>query len=106
MLSEKILVVDDNPRVIQSLKLGLEEYEIKDFNSGEAVLDYLRKPNLINLVMLDIMMPGIDGLTTLQEIKKINKDIAVIMMTGFSSKDVAIEALRLHADDYVEKPFN
>ncbi len=106
MLSEKIVVVDDDQRVVKSLKLALTEYEIKDFNNGEAALAYLRKPNLINLVLLDVLMPGIDGLATLQEIKRINTGIAVIMMTAFASKDVAIEALRLHADDFIEKPFD
>ncbi len=105
MLSEKIVVIDDDSRIVKSLKMALIGYEIKDFSDAKTALNYLCKPNMIHLVMLDIMMPGIDGLKALQEIKKINKDIAVIMMTAYSTKDVAIEALRLKADEFIEKPF-
>ncbi|MCA9395355.1 MAG: response regulator [Candidatus Omnitrophica bacterium] len=105
MLSEEILVIDDDDRVIKSLKVALLEYRITAFIRGREALTYLRKPNLIHLVLLDVMMPDMDGLSVLREIKAINRDIGVIMMTGYGSKDVIIEALRLHADDFVEKPF-
>ncbi len=106
MISEKILAVDDDARVIKSIKISLEEYEIIDFSNGEEVLEFLRKPNEINLVLLDVMMPGIDGISVLNEIKKNNSDIAVIIMTAYGSLDVAVQALRYHADDFLEKPFD
>lgn len=106
MLSEKIVVIDDDPRVIKSVKLAFPEYEIIDFTDGEEGLAYLRKPNAINIILLDVMMPKMDGLTVLSEIRRIKEDVGVIMMTGFGSKDVVVEALRNKADDYIDKPFS
>lgn len=106
MLSEKIVVVDDDQRIVKSLEMGLTEYELIVFNNGEDVLSFLRKPNMIHLVLLDVMMPGIDGLSVLEEIKKMKRDIAVIMITAHGSQDIAVQALRNHADDFLEKPFD
>jgi len=106
MIYEQILVIDDDPRIIKSLKMIFPEYEIIDFSNGHDALSYLKKPNEISLTLLDVMMPGMDGLSVLHEIKKINQDIAVIMMTAFSSQDIAVQALRNRADDFIEKPFN
>lgn len=106
MLSEKIVVIDDDLRVIKSIEIAFPEYEIVGFSDGEKALNYLKKPNLINLVLLDVMMPRINGLDVLKELKEKNKDIAVIMMTAFGSMDIAVQALRNHADDFIEKPFD
>jgi two-component system, response regulator YesN len=106
MISEKIVVIDDDPKVIKSIKFILPEYEIVEFQNGLEALAYLKKPNEINLVILDVMMPVMDGISVLQEIKKIKPDIFVIMMTAYGSMDVAVQALRNHADDFIEKPFN
>jgi len=106
MLSEKIVVVDDEPRIIMSIKISLEEYEIVDFANGDDALAYLRSPNAIKLVIVDVMMPGKNGIAVLQEIKEIREDIAVIIMTAYGSKDVVLNALRSRADDFIEKPFN
>ncbi len=106
MISEKIVVVDDDARVVKSIRMILPEYEIIDFSDGEKALAHLKRPNDINLVLLDVMMPKIDGLTLLHEIKKIKKDIRVIIMTAYGSRDVLVQALRSHADDFIEKPFH
>lgn len=106
MLSEKIVVIDDDARIIKSLELALSEYEIIGFTDCQKGLNFLQKPNLIQLVLLDVMMPEMDGLSLLQEIRKFNKDVAVIIMTAYGSKDVAIQALRHNANDFVEKPFD
>jgi len=106
MLSEKIVVIDDDQRIIKSLKIFLSEYEIIDFTDGGKAIAFFQKPRDINLVLLDIIMPGIDGLSVLNEIKKSNRDITVIIMTAYGSKDIAVQALRNHADDFIEKPFN
>lgn len=106
MLSEKIIVVDDDPRVIQSLKLSLSEYEIIDFTDSQKAVSFFQRPHDINLVLLDVMMPGIDGLSVLEEIRKTNKDTIVIVMTAYATQDVAVQALRQHANDFIEKPFN
>jgi YesN/AraC family two-component response regulator len=105
MISERIVVVDDDPRVVKSLRLGFPEYEFIDFDNGEDALTYLKKPNTINLVLLDVMMAKIDGLTVLSRIRESKKDIAVVIMTAYGSNDIVIQALRSQANDYIEKPF-
>ncbi len=106
MILDKIMVVDNDPRIISSLKLVLTDYEIIAYHSGEEVIQYLKKPNEISLILLDVFMQGMDGLSVLNEIKKINKDIAVMIMTAFGSMDIALQALRNKADDFIEKPFD
>ena len=106
MLSEKIVVIDDDPKVIKSIKMILTGYEILDFQQAQQALDYLRQPHVINLVIVDVMMPGVDGLMALEEIKRIDQKIAVIMMSAYATKDIAIQALQAHADDFIEKPFS
>ena len=106
MLSEKIVVVDDDPRVIKSIKLMLKKYEIKSFLDSNEALEFFKMPRDIKLVLLDFMMPGIDGISLLKEIKRYNMHVSVIIMTAFGNKDVVVEALRSHADDFIEKPFN
>ncbi len=106
MISEKIAVIDDDPRVIKSLKMALTEYEIIDFTDSKKAVVFFQKLRDINLILLDVMMPGIDGISALEEIKKTNKDTAVIIMTAYSSQDIAVQALVNHADDFIEKPFN
>jgi len=104
MISEKIVVVDDDPRIIKSIKLAFPEYEFIDFSNGEDALTYLKKPNNINVVLLDFMMPQMDGISVLSEIKRFMNNVGVILMTGYGSKDVVLDALRNHADDFIEKP--
>ncbi len=106
MISDRIVVIDDDPRVIKSIKLVLRKYEIKEFLDSEKALAFFKKPRDIKIVLLDVMMPGIDGLSLLSEIKRYNKDISVIIMTGYGTKEIILDALRSHADDFIEKPFN
>jgi len=106
MLSEKILVIDDELKVIKSIKMALVEYEIIEFRNGNDAIKYLKNPNEINLVLLDVMMPSINGMDVLKAIKENKKDMIVILMTAFASKDVAIQAIRNRADDFIEKPFD
>jgi YesN/AraC family two-component response regulator len=106
MISEKIVVVDDDARIVESLNQVLLEYELVVFNDGESALKYLTRPNEINLVILDVYMKGLNGLEVLERIKQIKKDISVIMMTGHGTQDIMLEALRGHADDFIEKPFD
>lgn len=107
MLLDKIAIIDDDARIIQSLKIILGQYHIVSFQNGDEALDYLKRPNEVKLVLLDVFMGGeMSGISILREIKKIASDIAVIIMTGYGTKDIAIEALRADADDFIEKPFN
>lgn len=103
-MTDKILLVDDDAIFREELKCSLEGYEVIEAASGQEALALLRKPNEIDLVILDVVMPGLNGIDTLKEIRRLSPQIGIIMLTGFSSKDTAVEALRARADDYIEKP--
>ena len=101
-----ILLVDDDKDFRDEIRDYLEDYKIIEASNGEEALKLLRKPNEIDVVILDVMMPGLRGTEVLKEMKRIAPELGIIILTGFSSKDVAIEALKGHADDYIEKPLN
>lgn len=103
-MADKILVVDDDDDLRSELCSLLEGYEVVQARNGEEALNILKRANEIGLVILDVMMPGVNGLDVLAEIKKENPKLKTIILTGHSSKDVAIEALKNKADDYIEKP--
>jgi len=103
-MPEQILLVDDDQIFRQELKESLDEYRIIEAGSAGEALEILKKPNGIDLILLDFMMPGATGTEILHDIRRISADVKVIIMTGYSSKDVVIEALKGHADEYVEKP--
>ena len=99
-----VLIVDDDSEFRSELAEMLEGYEVVEAGGGEEALSILSSPNNIEVVLLDIRMPGIDGLETLKKIKALEPETGVIILTGFSTKDAAVEALRNRADDYLEKP--
>jgi len=99
-----ILLVDDDKEFRDEFRDYLEDYEVIEASNGEQALKLLRKPNVIDLVILDVMMPGLRGTEVLNEMKKIDPDLGIIILTGYSSENVAIEALKGHADDYMQKP--
>ena len=105
MISEKIVVVDDDPRVHQSLKEILFEYQLISFTNAQMGLDYLLSPNEIKLALVDLRMKELNGVEVLEKLRRAKKETAVIIITAYGSQDIVVEALRLHADDYVEKPF-
>ena len=106
MKVKKILVVDDEQGILDLLKkvLGKESYEVKTALNGQAAIKMVKEEKL-DLVILDIKMPGIDGVETLKQIKWLNKKIIVIMLTAYGTLDSAKEALKLGAHDYITKPF-
>ncbi len=106
MRQNKILLVDDDREFRKEFKDSFEEYEVIEAASGEEALEVLNKPNEIDLVMLDVRMPGICGVEILNRIKETAPDLGIIILTAHSSEDVAIKALKGHADDYIEKPFD
>lgn len=99
-----ILLVDDDREFREELRDSLFDYRIVEAKDGDAALKILGKPNEIDLVILDVMMPGEQGTEVLRKIKKASPKLGIIIVTGYSSKDIAIEALKGHADDYIEKP--
>jgi two-component system, response regulator YesN len=105
-MSYNLLLVDDDSEFRFEFCECFDKYEIIQAADGEKAIDILKKPNLIDLVLLDIMMPGLTGTEVLAEMKMLKPDIKIVMLTSNRSKDVVIEALKGRADDYIEKPMN
>jgi len=99
-------MVDDDADFREELRDCLDGYTVIEAANGAEALAILKKPNAIDLVILDAVMPQISGTEVLREIKKIKPGLAIIMLTGQSSKDIAIDALKGRADDYIEKPID
>jgi DNA-binding NtrC family response regulator len=104
---EKILIIDDNESLRYTLTSVLDEsgYESLAVEDGYKGLEEI-KTNNYNLVISDMKMPGMDGMQILQEIKKINPDIPVIVLTAFGDIKNAVDAIKHGAFDYLTKPFN
>lgn len=104
-MNDKILVVDDEEIMRRSLGdiLRLEGYQVQTVSSGEAALKVLKRESF-DLMLLDLKMPGMDGLEVLQEVSHIAPDTMVILLTAHGSLESAIEALRHEAFDYLLKP--
>ena len=104
---EKILVVDDEVHVVNILKkyLTSKGYEVYTATNGQEALSKVKEVTP-HIVLLDIIMPGMGGMSVLQEIKKTNPKVAVIMLTAVIDEELAKRALQLGADDYITKPFN
>ncbi|MGD9366114.1 MAG: sigma-54 dependent transcriptional regulator [Desulfobacteraceae bacterium] len=102
-----ILIVDDEPSIVQSLSglLTDEGFEVTSAGNGYEALQQIES-NTPDLVLLDIWMPGIDGLETLQEIKKNHPHTHVIMITGHGTIETAVQATKLGAFDFIEKPLS
>jgi two-component system response regulator YesN len=99
-----ILLVDDDREFREEFRDYLEDYQVIEAGNGEEALELLKKPNVIDLVILDVMMPGLRGTEVLKEMRKIDPDLGIIILTGYSSESVAIEALKGQANDYIQKP--
>ena len=105
--SPNILVIDDDQVLLDLFgkilkKLG---FRVVLTDNGKDAVSLVRKTTP-DVVLLDIKMPGMDGIAVLKEIKEQDPDIEVIIITGFASLDSAVEALRYGAFDYIQKPFN
>ncbi len=100
-----ILVVDDEINVIESFKRLLEDdYKVLTATSGEEALEKIEKENL-DIVLLDIRMPEMDGIEVLRRIREMSENVDVIVVTAVSTMRTAIEAMKLGAYDYITKPF-
>ena len=105
MAAATILVVDDERNILTSVSraLSLEGYEVEVAGSAEIALDKLAKQTF-DAILLDVQLPGIDGLAMLDELRKLEITTPVIMMSGHATVEVAMEATRRGADDFIEKP--
>lgn len=105
-----ILVVDDNEdnRDMLSRRLTRRGYQAVVVDSGEAALDYIQNHHNIGLVLLDIMMPGIDGIETLKRIRQTysRNQLPVLMVTAKAQSDDMVRAFELGANDYITKPID
>jgi two-component system response regulator FlrC len=104
------LVVDDEASIRDLLckTLQLAEYEVETAPDGGAALTRLRAMGSyerFDLVIADLKMPGMDGLTLIKEVKQLKLDLPVIIITGYSSEKAAIDAVNLGVSGYLTKPF-
>jgi DNA-binding response OmpR family regulator len=104
-MKSNILVVDDEPVARQSLTdiLKLEGHNVTSAPNGQAAVEYVRT-HPIDLMIVDLRMPGMDGLEVVQVVNQISPDTEVILLTAFGSTETAIQALRLRIHDYLLKP--
>ena len=101
-----ILIVDDEQGVRESLRMILKpSYNTYLSQSGEEALIFIQK-NKVDLVLLDLRMPGLSGLDTLREIKKINPNIDVIIITAYGTIGNTQEAIVGRVKDFITKPFD
>jgi excisionase family DNA binding protein len=102
----RILVVDDEAsiREVLSKTLALAEYDVDVANDGQSALERLRAAEY-DLLITDLKMPGVDGLTVIREVRRSNPDMPIIIVTGYSTESSAIEAINLGVSGYLTKPF-
>lgn len=106
-MSFTVMVVDDNASFRKELSSSLSrEYNIVEAADSSAAVQKLKNPNVIDIILLDVVLPGLRGTELLKILKDIDPRVKIIIMTGFGSKKVVVEALRNNADEYLEKPFN
>jgi len=103
---QRVLVVDDEASIrdLLSKTLALAEYDVDTAPDGTSALDRLRAVDY-DLLIADLKMPGMDGLTLIRQAKRIKADLPVIIITGFSTESSAIEAVNLGVAGYLTKPF-
>ena len=107
MSSELILLVDDEPSILQLARIYLERegFRVQEAKDGEAALELVNRIHPA-LVVLDVMLPKLDGYEVCRQLRATNNDIAILMLTARDEDIVKILGLELGADDYLTKPFN
>jgi len=106
-MAKKILVVDDDPELqdLVSFALKREGYEVTSAMDAYEGLEMLEKERF-DLAIIDVMMPKMDGLMMLSQLRERDKDLRVIVMTALTTPETAVGALRDHASDFLAKPFD
>jgi DNA-binding response OmpR family regulator len=104
-MKSNILVVDDEPVARQSMTdiLKLEGHNVVSAPNGQAAVEYVRT-HPVDLMVVDLRMPGMDGLEVIQVVNQVSPETEVILLTAFGSTETAIQALRLRIHDYLLKP--
>ncbi len=103
----KVLVVDDEPDAVELLQefLTAKGYEVSAAFNGEEALEKV-KTDRPHLILLDVRMPGMNGLETLRQIRQIDQEVGVIMVTAVNEEETGRQALELGAFDYLVKPLD
>jgi len=101
----KVLLVDDEPHFIKMLAERLEGrgFNVETAGGGSEAIDKV-KGEPYDAIILDLLMPDMDGLETLKQLKEVNPDLQIILLTGHGTIDQGVEAMKLGAMDFVEKP--
>src|SRR5215218_4515476 len=104
----RILVVDDQELMRDSLAANLarEGHEVAATGDGTLAVTRLEGPSRFDLLITDLKMPKMTGIELLQEARKLRPDMPVVLMTAFASVQTAVEAMKLGAYDYIQKPFD
>ena len=107
MIDTTLLIVDDEKAQRQVLSGDLKSrgYKVLEADSAETALDIVRK-NLIDVILTDLKMPGASGIDLLTNLKEINPEISVVIMTAYASVETAVQALKNGAYDFITKPYN
>jgi two-component system response regulator AtoC len=102
-----ILLVDDEPGMLRYIRtlLEVDDYKVHTASTGEEALERVQKGLQPDLVLLDLLMPGIDGLQTLEQLRQIRPGTKVVMLSCVSDTRKVVQAIRLGAHDYLTKPF-
>jgi DNA-binding NtrC family response regulator len=103
----EILIVDDDKEICEYMEtfLARDGFLVKTLNSPQDAVDEVRSGRY-HIVVLDLMMPKLDGIELLKQIRKVDSDIAVVIFTGYPSLESAVASMKLDAVDYIKKPFN
>ena len=101
----QMLLVDDEDdfRITLANRLKLRKVDVTDVASGNEAIELVKQKSF-DVAVIDVKMPGIDGIETLKQVKKIQPDMEIVMLTGHASIESGMEAMKLGAYDYVMKP--
>ena len=102
-----ILLVDDEPGMLRYIRtlLEVDEHKVKTASTGEEAIEHVQEGLSPDLVLLDLLMPGIDGLQTLEQLRKLKPGLKVVMLSCVNDTRKVVQAMRLGAIDYLTKPF-
>ena len=108
MTAPFIMLVDDEVPFVKTMakRLNMRNIETLSVFSGEECLEKLKKNPNLDVIVLDVKMPGMNGIDALKEIKTVSPLVEVIMLTGHATIELAIEAMKLGAHDFLMKPFD
>src|SRR5205085_2344133 len=103
----RILIVDDEPGMVGYMKtlLELDHYQVLTAPSGDSAIQHVEQGNTPDLVLLDLVMPGIDGLETLHQLRRLRPALKVVMLTCVRDTSQVVKAIQLGALNYLTKPF-